>query len=132
MPLLLASLSCGDKPDVYSISIPNLKADPDSSITALDIQVNAGTVQAIQNIPIGWNLTVEDDASWRSRIRGNSTIGAASLAPDELQRVAFIVRRNETDNFKFDVTGTFTISKSFEATKTIQATMRDFTLTGTQ
>ncbi len=132
LPLLLAGLSCGDKPDVYAISIPKLKADPQGSITGLEIRINAGTVQGVQNIPIGWNMSIEDDANWISKVRGNSTIGAASLSPDELKRIVFLVRRNERENFNFDVSGTFTVSKNSERPQKIQATMQDFSLTGTQ
>jgi hypothetical protein len=132
LPLLLTGLSCGDIPDVYSISIPNLKIEADSSIVSMDLHINAGTVQAIQNIPIGWNITVDDDASWRCKIKGNSTVGAASLQPDELKRLAFIVRRNESGNFKFDISGTLSTSRSFENAKQIEVKMQDFLLTGVQ
>jgi hypothetical protein len=77
-------------------------------------------------------MSIEDDANWISKVRGNSTIGAASLSPDELKRIVFLVRRNERENFNFDVSGTFTVSKNSERPQKIQATMQDFSLTGTQ
>lgn len=111
---VLVSLSCGDKPDVYDISIPNLKISPDESINALEIRINAGSVQAISHIPIGWQFSVDDDADWMSLIKGRSTSGAATLAPDELKRIAFNVRRNESSDFKFEVSGVVSLSKAFD------------------
>ncbi len=132
LPLLLTGLSCGDNPDVYSISIANLKADKDAAIGKLEVRINAGTIQSVQNIPIGWIITIDDDVSWRSVIRGNSQGASATLSPDELQRIALIVRRNETANFKFDVSGTFTEVKTFGNPTKIEATMNDFLLKGVQ
>ncbi len=128
LPLLLISWSCGDKPDVYSISIPNVKVDADSSITSFQMDLNAGTVQSVEGIPIGWNVDISDDVSWRSRVSATSTAGAATLSAEELKRLAFIVRRNETDTFKFAVSGSVTTSKSFENPKKTDLAQKDFAL----
>jgi hypothetical protein len=133
-PLLLMGLSCGsgDKPDVYAISIPNLHVDSSSSIVALELNINAGSVLAVQNIPIGWILNINDDVSWRTKIKGNTTLGAASLAADELKRLTFIVRRNETEHFQFDISGTATISKPFQKRQDIPLTLKDFSLAASE
>ncbi len=121
-------LSCGssDKPDVYAISIPNLQIDSNSSIVGLELNINAGSVLAVQSIPIGWTLNINNDASWRTKIKGNTTLGAASLASDELKRLTLIVRRNETEHFQFDVSGTATVSKAFQKRQDIPLTRKDF------
>lgn len=123
----LATVSCGDKPDVYNITIPALKASVDESVVFLDITVNAGTIQGVNNIPVGWQIRVENDANWISRIRANSSVGAANLGADELKRIVFNVRRNESENFKFDITGTASLSKTFDKRK-LALTIADFSL----
>lgn len=124
---LLGTASCGDKPDVYDISIPNLKASPDETIVSLEISVRAGSVQSISNIPIGWQVTLDNDANWVSRIKARSTLGAASLAPDEVHRLVINVRRNEFANFKFDISGSASLAKTFDNRK-LALTMEDFAL----
>lgn len=130
--VLLTSLSCGDKPDVYDVSIPNLKISPDQSVTSFQINVNAGSIVGTSNIPVGWNVLIEDDVSWRSRVKANATAGAASLSAEELKRLIFVVRRNEGAAFKFDVSGSSIVSKNFEDPKKMPLAMADFSLVGTQ
>jgi hypothetical protein len=132
LPLLLMGLSCGDPPDVYSITIPNAKVEADWTIVGLDFNINAGSVQAVQNIPLGWTFTVVDGATWKTKIRGVCTTQSASLSPDELKKIVFQVRRNEGENFKFDLSGTFTTTRAFDNGKLIPLTMKDFSLTGSQ
>jgi hypothetical protein len=127
---LLATVSCGEKPDVYNITIPSLKATADESIIFVEVVVNAGTIQSVSNIPIGWQVRIDNDANWISKIRANAMVGAATLSPDELKRIVFNVRRNETDTFKFNVTGTASLSKTFDKRK-LDMTMGDFTLAPT-
>jgi hypothetical protein len=48
-------------------------------------------------------MAIDNNANWTSRIKGNATLGAAFLAPDEFKRLAFIVRRTEAPNLKFNL-----------------------------
>lgn len=131
MLALLSTAGCGDKPDVYNVSIPAIKATSDESIINIEVAVNAGTIQAVSNIPLGWQIHIDNDANWISHVRANATVGAASLAADELKRVVFNIRRNEADNFKFTITGTAALATTFEKRK-LDLTMQDFTMNGTQ
>jgi hypothetical protein len=128
LPLLLMGLSCGDPPDVYSITIPNAKVEPDWTIVGLDFSINAGSVQAVQNIPLGWTFTVADGATWQTKIKGVCTTQSGSLSADELKKIVFIVRRNEGDNFKFDISGNFTTTRAFDNGKLVPLTIKDFSL----
>jgi hypothetical protein len=49
----LSAVTCGDKPDVCSVSLPDLKASDDKSIVSLQVEVNAGSVQGMANVPLG-------------------------------------------------------------------------------
>jgi hypothetical protein len=128
---LLTSLSCGDKPDVYSISVVNLKASSDESIISFEVHVRAGSVEAVSHVPLGWEVAIDNDVNWRSTIRARTTLGAASLAPDELKRLVFTVRRNEYGGTTFDVSGILSISKTFENRK-LAVKMEDFSLAASQ
>jgi len=132
LPLLLMGWSCGDQPDVYSITMPHLKADPDWTIIGMDLKINAGSVQGVQNIPLGWTFTITDGSEWQSNIKGVCTAQAASLSPDEVKKIVFLVRRNEGENFKFDIGGTYTTTKGFDNGKLNPVTVQDFSLSGSQ
>jgi hypothetical protein len=132
LPLLLMGLSCGDTPDVYSITVPNLKLEPDWTIVGFDVHINAGSVQALQNIPLGWAFTVVDNATWQTKIKGVCTVQAASLSAAELSKIVLIVRKNEGENFKFDISGTLTTNRAFENARLIPVTAKDFQLAASQ
>jgi hypothetical protein len=124
---LIVTNSCGDRPDVCNISIPNINASANESIFALDIVVNGGAIQGMSNIPAGWQIEIENDSDWVSRIRANSTIGSASLAEDELKRLVFNVRRNKSQSSTFDVSGSASLSQTSSKRK-LALTMEDFSL----
>jgi len=132
LPLLLMGWSCGDQPDAYSVTLPHFKADPGWNAIGVDFEIKAGSVVAIQNIPLGWTFTVADDADWHTKIKGICTARDAALPPDEMKRIVFQVRRNESEGAKFDISGTVNTTKAFDTGKQTAVTMQDFSLSGSQ
>ncbi len=128
---LLTAVGCGEKPDVYSISLSNLKVSLDDSIVSFEVHITAGSVEGISKIPLGWQVAVDNDVNWQSRIRAITTVGAATLAPDELKRLVFTVRRNEYGDATFDVSGILSVSKAAE-TRKLTVKMEDFNLSAIQ
>jgi hypothetical protein len=51
---------------VYSISVPLLKTFAGERVVSFEIDLTAGTVQAVSNLPIGWYVVVDNDASWKA------------------------------------------------------------------
>jgi hypothetical protein len=132
LPLLLMSWSCGDQPDVYSVSMPHLKVDQDWTIVGMDLKMNAASVEGVQNIPLGWTFTITDGSEWQTQIKGVCNEQAAALTPEEVKKIVFLVRKNEGPDSKFDIGGTYTTTKSFDNGKLNSVTMQDFSMGGNQ
>ena len=71
---------------------------------------------------------VENGVDWRSKVKAAATMGAATLSPDELGRLTFNVRRNETTDFKFDLNGTIVLAKSFANPRKVSVGFHNFVL----
>ena len=95
----------------YAVSIRNLPLSAGELIVSFQIDVTAGAIQSISNIPVGWHLVLNNDASWQTRIIANSTVGAASLQPDDLRKVQFVVKKNEFGDLKFELSGVVSVTK---------------------
>jgi hypothetical protein len=130
LPLLLTGWSCGDQPDVYAVSMPHLKVDQDWTIIGMDLKISAGSVSGVQNIPLGWTFTITDGSEWKTQIKGVCNAQAAALTAEEAKKIVFLVHRNETDGFKFDIGGTYTTTQAFDNGKLNAVTMQDFSLSG--
>jgi len=132
LPLLLTGWSCGDQPDAYSVSLPHLKVDQDWSVIGIDLKISSGSVQGVQNIPLGWTLTIVDGSEWQTQVKAVCAVQAAALTPDEVKKIVFLVQKNETDGSKFDMGGTYTTTKNFDNGKLNTLTMQDFSMGGSQ
>jgi len=107
-----------------------VKASDDETVTAFELYVSAGTVQAITNPPFGWSLTVDNDIGWHSKVVAKSNAGSASLGSDEMKKVVLTLRRVDAPDFKFNLTGTITLAKAFANPRTVPVKLADFIMTG--
>jgi hypothetical protein len=114
----------------YSISVPLLRTSVGERVVSFEIDVTAGTVQAVSSLPIGWYVAVDNDASWRTKVTANTTVGAAALSPEQFQRIRLLVKKDET-YLKFDVSGSVSVTKDFEKERHIPIRMDQFEVTAT-
>ena len=84
-------------------------------------------MQTISNIPMGWYVELDNDASWKTTIKGNTSVGAAALYPDELRKLHITVQK-DTTNKPFAVSGTVAVTMGFEKTRNIPLAAADFEL----
>jgi hypothetical protein len=100
-----------------------------AAIVAFEVDIAAGAVQSISNIPIGWYITIDNNASWQTRIKANSQLGSASLTPQALSKCEIVVRKNEFGDLKFQVTGTVSSTKDYREERQVHLSMGDFSVT---
>jgi hypothetical protein len=112
----------------YSISVPLLKTSAGERVVSFEIDVTAGTVQAVSNLPMGWYVVVDNDASWQTKVTANTTVGAAALSPEQFQKIQLVVKKDETYS-KFAVSGTISVTKDFEKKRHIQLKVEEFGVT---
>jgi len=128
LALLVVSAGTSQKAELTSVSIVNLRTSPGESVVSFEVDAAAGMVQSVQNLPIGWYLTIDNDASWRAKIKANTTVGAASITPEELGKIRFVIKKHEL-YLKFALTGVVSLTKDYERERTIQLNLRDFAIT---
>jgi hypothetical protein len=121
--------SKAEKADKYNVSIPNLKIPACEVVVSLEITVTAGAFEAVDNMPVGWFFTIDNDASWQTNIKANTTVGAASLAAESLRNLHFIIRKKEFGDLRFSVSGMVSLTQNYEKAKALVLTTKDFGIT---
>jgi CYTH domain-containing protein len=72
-----------------------------------------------------WYLVIDNDPSWRTKISGNTLIGAASLTSEEFKRIRLQVKKDET-YLTFSLSGMASVTKDFEKERRVPLKMSDF------
>ncbi|MDZ5649230.1 hypothetical protein [Nitrospirillum sp. BR 11828] len=67
------------------VSVDSLGLKPGERIVAFHIHVAGGGIRALPHLPMGWSLSIDNDASWQTGIEGGIQLGSAALDPAELQ-----------------------------------------------
>jgi hypothetical protein len=132
MLTLLVDAGAAEKTDQYTASIRNLPVSGGEVVVSFEIDVIAGAIQSISNIPVGWHFVVDNDASWQTKLIAKATVGAASLQPEHLRNVQFVVKKNEFGDLKFELSGVVYVTKDYEKERRCHLKMGDFTLTPTK
>lgn len=113
----------------YSISIPDLKIPDGESVISIEINVTAGAFATFENIPVGWYVVIDNDASWQVSIKANTTVGAASLAPDEFKQLRFvIIKEKNPRGLEFGLSGVVGVTKDYEKETALPLKMDNFLL----
>jgi hypothetical protein len=128
--LLSCCLSARDsaKASTYQVSIRGVELSSGEVITNVEVKVRAGAFRAISNMPVGWYLGVQNDASWQTSVTANSLVGAASLSNEELKRLTFLIEKNEFIDLKFNISGAVYVTKDYANTRRIELKMSAFSL----
>lgn len=127
--ILPVTVHAAEKTEEYTVSIPSLRVSPGESVVSFEIDVTAGAIRSLSNIPVGWYLVVDNDASWQTKIKANTTVGAAALKPEDLSKVRFVVEKNEFGDLRFEITGAVSVTKDYEKERRLSFKMSDFNLT---
>ncbi len=119
------------KGETVSVSVSHLVSSAGERVVSFEIEVTAGTVQAASNLPIGWYVVVDNDASWRTKVKGNTTVGAAALSADDFQKIRLTVKKDEA-YLKFALSGMVSVTKDFQKERRVALKMDDFAMNGSE
>jgi len=110
-----------------SISIPNLQVSDKERVVGFAIHITSGRIAALPNIPIGWDISVDNNASWNTEIKASTTVGAAALAP-AFFREFLVVEKNESLDVPFQISGEIVVTENFATERHSQIGMKDFSI----
>lgn len=107
------------------VSIPNLHLDEGERVVGYEIHITSGRIAKLPDIPIGWSLSVDNNASWNSSIKASATVGAAAVSR-AFFRDFLVVEKNESLGVSFDLQGEIVVTKDFIREKRIKIDSKDF------
>ena len=108
------------------VSFPKLQASNGEVIGFFQVRVTAGAFLAISNLPIGWYLDINNKPSWQTEVKGNTIVGSASLSPDELNKMKFLIQEHEIGDLKFDLTADVSFTTDYEKWRVVHLKTSDF------
>ena len=123
---ILVSASLGDCQTV-TVSIPALHTSGNERITGFEIHIQSGMIVRMPKVPKGWGISVDNDPSWNTAIKGSIDVGAAAVDPDFFRD--FLVVEVEKDgimNLPFALKGEVFVTEDFEHERRIKLAMKDF------
>ncbi len=113
----------------YAVSISNVTASSGEVIVFFHLQVTAGFFVDVSNLPPGWNVAIDNEPSALTEINANTIVGAASLAPAELEKIKFVLEKREMEDVKFNLSGEVSFTKDYEKMRVVHLKMSDFIVT---
>jgi hypothetical protein len=115
------------------VSIPNLQVGNKERVVGFEIHIASGRIAALPDIPIGWNVSIDNDPSWNTKIEGSLKVGAAAVAPGFFREFLFI-EKDESLDVPFQISGEIVVTEDFATERRIQIGMKDLSIkpTGAQ
>ena len=101
---------------IWSISIKNIQLDRDERIVGFELKVTSGGICSLKSIPMGWNIQIDNDASWNTNMKGEIEVGSAALNQDFFKDFAVIKKAPQEDP-PFDVEMVLITTRDFEKEK---------------
>jgi len=110
-----------------SVSIPDVQVNSKERVVGFEIHIASGRIAALPDIPIGWNVSIDNNPSWKTKIAASSTVGAAAVDAGFF-RDFLIVEKHESPDLPFHVSGEIVVTEDFTTERHIEIAMKDFEL----
>ncbi len=111
----------------YSITIPNLRLAPGERVVGFSVEVDSGRIVSAPNAPIGWNLTIDNEPSWRTNLTATVIVGAAALDARFFQNFV-VIEKSSLGGVPFAVRCEVDVTKDWQSVRRIQVNRGDLVL----
>ena len=122
---LPARYAGSEENQVLMLSIPRLSLEPGERVSRFEMRLKAAAIHGITPIPVGWTISIDNDASWNTSIAGSIQVGAAALDA-AFFRNFLTVRKNEFGDVTFSVSGEISVTRDFVNERSISLVNEDF------
>jgi hypothetical protein len=109
------------------VSLPAIHISAGERVVGFDFEVTSGRFAQITEIPISWNTSVDNDASWNTKIHASVLVAAAALDGPSFKDFAVIEKEGIAES-PFEIKGKIVVSADFSKVREIQVGMEDFTV----
>jgi hypothetical protein len=118
VPLMTASTVAMSQTRIQSLSFAEIPLRAGERIVGFQLSLTAARVHSLREIPLGWQISVDNDASWNTEIRGAATVGAAALDAAFFNKLCFIETADASIP-AFSAEATFIVTADFQAQRDI-------------
>jgi hypothetical protein len=115
---------------IVSVSVPKLSLAKGERIIGFEVHVRSGRVALLPNIPIGWNMSVDNDPSWETVVKGSIEVGGAATDADFLREFMVVEKEPGTSDSSLDLSGEVVVTSDFKNERHIKLAMKDFVTKG--
>jgi hypothetical protein len=112
---------------VVSVSLPALQIGAEERVVGFHFQVTSGRIAQIADVPIGWNISVDNDPSWNTKIDASIIVAAAAVDASFFNDFA-VLEKDGSSETPFEIKGEVIVSGDFSKFRRIQVKMKDFTI----
>ena len=60
-------------------------------VAAVHLTVKHGAVASLRSVPFGWDMYIDNDPSWNTKVSGHALVGAAFLRLQELPELISVI-----------------------------------------
>ncbi len=65
--------------ELYEISLRHVPLKRSERISGIKINLNSGRIHSMPQIPVGWNIVIDNNPSWMTSFNAKIIVGAAAL-----------------------------------------------------
>jgi hypothetical protein len=132
LPLIIAIClfifpTCALGSTLFDVSIKHLELTKSERIIGYKLKITSGKISSLINVPIGWNVIIDNDPSWNTNLSGSIIVGAAALKAVYFRKFVQIEQFAQKD-VSFDVELEVITTTDFVIEKTIKFTKKDLVL----
>jgi hypothetical protein len=115
---------------ITSVSVPKLSLAKGERIIGFEVHVRSGRIALLPNIPIGWNMSVDNDPSWETVVKGSIEVGGAATDADFLRKFMVIEKEPGMSDSSLGLSGEVVVTSDFKNERHIKLAMKDFVTRG--
>ena len=84
--------------ELYKLSATPLSFNKSERIVGYELKISCGGIHSINHVPIGWDIHIDNDPSWNTRMKGSIKVGAAALYKDSFNDFLVIEKGPNKDD----------------------------------
>jgi len=111
--LTMAIPSLAVSAEYYDLSVKNFKLSGVERVVGYKLKITSGRISALKKVPIGWNVTIDNDPSWNTTLTGSIIVAAAAIKPNFFDKFVQ-VEKFEQDEIDFDLMLEIITTSDFE------------------
>ncbi len=123
---VLANRPLGAQADDHLFRLEGVRLLDGERVVSIDVSVVAGDFAAVSGLPPGWQVNIDNDASWHTSLKGDAQLGAAALDAGSVQKMRMLVHKFEFGDLKFHLAGTLVVTKNFVDLRKVPLEARNF------